>query len=834
MKLYVGIDLGTTNSVVCSYDGHETRIWKSPEQNDVTPSAIYIDSRGHKHIGKRAYDYAPHEPKNVATSFKRLMGTSTRIDLPAIESSLTPQECSAEILRCLYGYLQQGADNTVTGTVITVPAAFNQIQKKATEEAAKLANIGAIALMQEPVAAIMRVMQSRSNDGIFVVYDLGGGTLDVAIAQSDSGHVNLLAHGGIAMCGGRDFDRRLVDNIIRPWLLDSFDLPNDLSTNPDYSSLMRLCAWAAERAKIELSLRDEAWIRLLEGEAGVSDQSGNRIYLDIPIDRRKLDELIADRIDESINGVRNTLSKSGLQSHDIEQIVFVGGPTNYGPLREKVSFELGISGSTVVNPMTAVAEGAALFAESIDWRSDDRQQKSSRGAISSRNVRRKLNLQFAFTARTPDEHATIVAKIEGGRHPQAEFQVDCLDTGWTSGRLRLENDTSVDVFLAQKGDNQFKVSVIDRDGRPIELEDDRITITKTAMIDAIPASHAVGIEVADRIGGERTLEWIVKAGDTLPVKCPKLFKAEHSLMAGSRDSLNFKLYEGDGESDDPSDNRFIGLLKISGGDFEMGEIVSGATLECDFHMQDSGAITIEVSIPSVRGRFGKGQDFYSWQKEGFDFNDHEATSKVIGEATEVLDRLEELEKIADDARLAQIHGYLKTVADVEPDHADPERVQEIMETVLDARRAIGKFKRDHFREMRQARFDNIVEMIDEYIRRSASAIEEKALDSLLATAQRSIPRKDRDFDEYMSKLGSACFEILWRQDWFVKMRFEQMTDSPDQFPEQDKFQSLVSEGLSHIEAEDIQSLRRVVARMAQISIDEGGGSDTDVANILRA
>lgn len=832
MSHYIGIDLGTTNSVVCSYDGRETRVWKSPEQNDVTPSAIYIDGRGHKHVGKRAYDYAPHEPKNVARLFKRLMGTATQIDLPGTGSSLTPQECSAEVLRCLYGYLQQGiSDNVATGTVITVPAAFNQMQKNATLEAAEIANIGKVALMQEPVAAVLRVMRSHPSDGMFVVYDLGGGTLDVAIAQSDGGHVNLLAQGGIAMCGGRDFDRRLVDSVIKPWLLETFDLPTDFSVHSDYSALLRLCGWAAERTKIELSVRDEAWIRLLEGEAGVSDRSGEKIYLDVPVDRNRLNELIDDRMQASINEVRKTLSQSGLDTNDIERIVFVGGPTNYSPLREMVSFELGIASSTEVNPMTAVAEGAALFAESIDWDSEEYRHKSSRGTIMTRE---KLNLKFAYTARTPDDYAKIVAKLEGGTVVGAELQVDCLDTGWTSGKLPLTNGATVDVFLATNGENRFKVMVVDARGRQIDLDNDGITITKTAIIDSIPASHAVGIEVADRVGGERTLDWILSPGDILPSRCTRVFKAEHSLVSGTDESLNFKLYEGDGESDEPSDNRFIGQLKISGNDFEGGEIKSGAKLECDFHVQESGAIMIEVSIPSIRGTFGKGQNFYSWQKEGFDFNDPDAAATIVDESNQVLDRLGELIEIADEPRLAQIQGYLKTVADITPEEADPERLQEIMETVLEARRDIGKVKKDHFREIRQRELDKVVGMIDKFVRPAASAIEEKALDSLLTTIERSISRNDRDFDEYMGKLWGACVEVLWREDWFVAVRFKSLADSPERFRDTDKYHSLVSDGREYIEAGDTQALRRVVFQLMEISVDEGRGSEMDMANILRA
>ncbi len=174
MKHYVGIDLGTTNSAICSFDGESLRLYKSPEQHDVTPSAIFIDKRGNKYVGLRAYNNAAKNPDNGATLFKRLMGTSTPIKLPAVNITMSPDECSAEILRVLFGYLPEEIRNDPdTGTVITVPAAFNQMQKDATMAAASKAGIGKVAIMQEPVAAVMSVMRQRKGDGIFLVYDLG-------------------------------------------------------------------------------------------------------------------------------------------------------------------------------------------------------------------------------------------------------------------------------------------------------------------------------------------------------------------------------------------------------------------------------------------------------------------------------------------------------------------------------------------------------------------------------------------------------------------------------------------------------------------------------------
>ena len=175
MEHYVGIDLGTTNSAICTYnkDTLQTQVWKSPEGSDLTPSAIYINRRGNKYIGQRAYNAASRSPGNCATLFKRFMGTSTPIELPAVNLTLTPEECSAEILKTLFGYLPEEIKNSPDiGTVVTVPAAFNQMQKNATMEAAEMAGIGKVELVQEPVAAVVSYMQARGSDGIFLVYDL--------------------------------------------------------------------------------------------------------------------------------------------------------------------------------------------------------------------------------------------------------------------------------------------------------------------------------------------------------------------------------------------------------------------------------------------------------------------------------------------------------------------------------------------------------------------------------------------------------------------------------------------------------------------------------------
>ncbi|MBU5612875.1 Hsp70 family protein [Geomonas azotofigens] len=830
MKNFVGIDLGTTNSAICSYDGSETRIWKSPEQNDVTPSAIYIDRRGNKYVGKRAYDSAPHSPDNSAMLFKRLMGTSTPVRLTAVNLTKTPEECSAEVLKFLFGYMPEEIRNDPdTGTVITVPAAFNQMQKNATMQAASMAGLGKVALMQEPVAAVMSVMRARNTDGMFLIYDLGGGTLDVAIAESISGRVNLLAHGGIAMCGGRDFDRVLVDNVVRPWLLENFDLPQDFSVNPNFKSLIRLATWATERAKIELSAREDSVISLSETEARIRDLNGNEIYLDIPLQRDAYDKLIAELVAESIESARETLNKAGLSPHDLERIVFVGGPTNYKPLRDKVAFELGIPGNTDVNPMTAVAEGASLFAESIDWSSQNRSRKNTRGQISSGG---RLALSFNYIARTPDVKAKIAVQLAGQAAAGSEFQVDSVDTGWTSGRLPLKHGAAIDVTLTKNGVNTFKVFVFDSVGGSIGLEQDKIVITRTAAtVDAIPASHSVGIEVLEKLGGRPLLDYLVRSGDSLPKKGKKVFKAAESLKSGASGSLNLKLWEG--EIEDPiTDNRPIGVLKISGSDIEDGVIPAGADLECEFEILDSGNIIIEVSVPCIGGTFHSGKNFYSRQEGQLDYT--AAAVMVVEEGERTLNRIDEINEVVDNPKLEQARQKLEFAVALDPNEAETEKSQEAMEKVLEARRLLAQVRKEHLKEIRQIDLDGVVSFFDEHIRQNARPSEASAFDNLAKTAQRSIDRNDKDFEHQLDELKGKNFEILWRQDWFVVERFKWMVSSPHLFADKHRFEELAHIGTQLMRSDDIEKLRAVVAQLSMIKI--GGGPDNemfDVANIIR-
>jgi len=828
---YIGIDLGTTNSAICSYDGEAVRLYKSPEQTDVTPSAIFIDRRGNKYLGKRAYDSAAKNPDNAATKFKRMMGTSTPVKLSAVNITMTPEDCSAEILKLCFGYLPEEIRNGgAAGTVITVPAAFNQMQKDATLAAAEMAGLGSVALMQEPVAAVMCVMKQRKGDGVFLVFDLGGGTLDIAIAESISGRVSLLAHGGVAMCGGTDFDRSILDNVVKPWLFENFDLPEDLTTSTKYKSLLRMCLWSAEKAKIELSAKEESVISLTESDLGLSDESGVEIYVDIPFARKQLDALIATKVDEAIQSARDTLEKAGLSSHDVERVVFVGGPTQYKPLRDKVAFELGIAPSTDVNPMTAVAEGAAVFAESIDWKSQSRGRKSSRGALSTGGA---IDLSFNYIARTPDSKARVIVKVGGTAAAGTEFQIDSLDTGWSSGRLALKDGASVDLTLSKPGENTFKVFVFDSKGGPVALKEDKIVIARTAAsIDAIPASQSIGIEAREKLGGRLVLDYLVREGDQLPKKGKKTFKAEESLRAGSTGSIKFKLWEGE-IADPVNDNRFIGMFEIKASDFDDGVIAAGAELVLEYEILDSGNIMMEVSVPSIGGSFHSGRNFYSRQDGQIDYSQ---ASKLVEEQSEhAKQRLEEMESKIDDPRLEQARDKLEQAESIKASEADPETAKQAMDNVQEAKRLLALARKDHLKEIRQMELDKAVDFFDRLVREHARPTEASAFDNLVKTAQRAIDNNSGDFEAHLDDLRGKNFMILWRQDWFVIDRFKRLSKDSYLFPDAREHAQLSKLGAEALKANDIDKLRGVVAQMDSIRIGSGGDDEMMAgANIVRS
>lgn len=811
--MFIGIDLGTTNSAITSFDGKTTRVWKSPEQNDVTPSVIYIAKRGGRFYGKKAYDNAPLCPENTAQLFKRLMGSSTKIKVADIE--MTPEECSAEILKTLFGYLPEDVRNDKkTGTIITVPAAFNQMQKNATKEAAFSAGINKVALIQEPVAAIMSVAKQQNINGLFVVYDFGGGTFDVSIAERAGNKINLLTNDGIAFCGGRDFDKLLLDNIVVPWLKNNFNLPDGFRINEKYAKLIRMATWATEQAKIELSAKETASVQLDESVIRCSDESGNEIYLDVPLSREQYNNLIFPKIDETIEKTHEVISNVGLKPEDINYVVFVGGPTQYKPLRDRVSQQLGIAPSTDVNPMTAVSEGAAIYAESVDFETAKGGQKADKGIIKAQS----FGLEFRYNARTSSDKAKIAVVFKNA--DKLNFVFKSQNTGWTSGKLTLSSGSIVTVDLTEMGENSFSVQCFDENGTEVKLPESNITIAKTLInIGKIPCAHSVGVELEDPVTGKPILDYLIKKDDLLPKSGTVKYKTTKRISAGSNDSISFKLWEG--EIPDPVEyNRFIGEISISGNSFEYGIIPVGSEIVCDYTFSDSGNIETKVTVPSVG--ITETKDSYDRLSGQIDFNNDD--TKIVSEAQSVLEKIEELSENIFDEKLDEAATKIRSYLD-RSDDLDAEDLQTLFEITQTGKGVVASFMRENKAIVWQQDLDSAMDGFSD-LESNATESQKNIIYKLQDNIQRAIDANSPTAEKLLAQLHDAIAKVAFNNDDIFYAIFASMAQNPQEFTNQALFNQLVNQGCQCIQSKDINGLKSVLQRMIQIRIPQEG-SDVD-------
>lgn len=821
MAYYIGIDLGTTNSAICSCDGAQTTVHKSPEQNDVTPSAVYVDRRGRRYYGRRAYEMAPMDEKNAATLFKRYMGTGKTFSFASTGEILTPQALSAEILRVLYSYLPQEVRDAA-GTVITVPAAFNQMKKDATLEAAQLAGLGRVALIQEPVAAVMSVMKQDDAQRVFLVYDLGGGTFDVTVARSVAGRVSLLMQGGKEMCGGRDWDRLIFRKVVEPWLRERFRLSTEAS-DAALRKVTRLSMLAIEQAKIELSSCEETSVSMDEVQLGVLDLDGEEVYLDVPLTRDTLNALIADSIDDTVEVVRDALQRSGVSAQDVDQIVFVGGPTCYQPLREKVTAALGIPSGVYVNPMTAVAEGAAIYAESIDWENEHHARKAARSECGALDT-----LKIHYENRTTGDMARVAfaAQEEG-----LSVELTSLDTGWTSGRAQVAGRLVLEAPLMHRGENAFRIAVYGADG--LSMKEERITIMRAlAAVSAIPASYPVAVKALDRLGGHPVPVYLVEENDLLPKRGSVSFRAGCSLAAGSAGALVFTLWEG-GVREPIEDNRYIGTYRIPGTCFSQGVIPAGAEIICEYEMNESGTLHLGVSIPCVGVNLSS-QNFYSRADGQPDVQD---ASVVIREANDVLRRTQDMKSRVRDAEIDRIRRTAMDAKASAGGSPDGETLQAAYGELLECRRRMAKLRQTYRRQLRRLDLERRVEAF-EAEKHSASSYEISAFENLREEALYAIERDLPDFDTYIEEMDRCISSARWRQDDFIRRCFTSYAQRPEEFSDRAAFDRLRAQGIAHMEKGRMNELRSVFSEMLDYRIRResrtGGENMYDDVNIIRS
>lgn len=371
MAKVIGIDLGTTNSCVSVYERGESKVIPNKEGKNTTPSVVAFTDKGEILVGDSAKRQAVTNPEKTIYSIKRIMGLMSneknaqeaKARLPyhvvdrngacAIEIAgkvYTPQEISAKVLIKLKEDAESYLGETVVDAVITVPAYFNDSQRKATKEAGTIAGLNVLRIINEPTAAALAYGLDKKESEKIMVYDLGGGTFDVTVLETGDNVVEVLATGGNAFLGGDDFDNRLID-----WLTSEFKSDSGIDLKTDVMAMQRLKE-AAETAKKELSSAQETTINL---PFITADATGPK-HLTKTLTRAKFEGMIEDLVAQTITKINEVVKDAGLDKKDIKEIVMVGGSTRVPLVQEEVKKAFGKELNKSVNPDEVVAIGAAI------------------------------------------------------------------------------------------------------------------------------------------------------------------------------------------------------------------------------------------------------------------------------------------------------------------------------------------------------------------------------------------------------------------------------------------------------------------------------------------
>jgi molecular chaperone DnaK len=374
MAKVVGIDLGTTNSCVAIMEGGKPRVIENAEGSRVTPSVVAFTDSGEVLVGQPAKRQAVTNPENTIFAIKRLIGR--RYDDPIVEKDKTlvpykivrgdngdawveirgkrysPSQISAFVLQKMKETAEAYLGEPVTEAVITVPAYFNDSQRQATKDAGKIAGLEVLRIINEPTAAALAYGLEKKGTGKVAVYDLGGGTFDISVLEIGDGVFEVKSTNGDTFLGGEDFDKRIVD-----YIADEFKKEQGIDLRNDRLALQRLRE-AAEKAKIELSSTLQTDINL---PFITADQSGPK-HLTMKLTRAKLEALVDDLVQRTIDPCRNALRDAGLSAADIREVILVGGMTRMPKVIEVVKQFFGKEPNRSVNPDEVVAVGAAIQA----------------------------------------------------------------------------------------------------------------------------------------------------------------------------------------------------------------------------------------------------------------------------------------------------------------------------------------------------------------------------------------------------------------------------------------------------------------------------------------
>jgi molecular chaperone DnaK len=850
MSQYIdfGIDLGTTNSCIARAAGGEVLVIQNNDQMNVTPSVVRVLKSGSLLVGRRAYNVLAEDPDNVAQEVKRLLGQRYAKTFPASGRVMSPEEISAEVLKSLLADARRRTGEEVRAACVTVPAAFTALQCEATARAARLAGLEEYPLLQEPIAAAIAYGAAPGvRDQRWLVFDLGGGTLDVAVVSTRDGRLGVLEHRGDNHLGGKDLDRALVENVLVPFLAQQFALPRADSEPAELARLLRKLTLLAEYAKIELTTADETVVSLLDlGE----DREGRLIEAEMPLTRARLEGEMEPLLARCLRLADEALAGARVRGLDLDRILLVGGPTQMPRVREALTAHLGAPVDSTLDPMTVVARGAAVYASTVE-----------RSAAASVGVKEEsksdaLTVRLAYDPLTAEPRARVAGKLAGkGSEAALEVKIDAEGGLWTSGWLPAREGFFETALVLQEGRlNRFLLSVRDVKGRALEVSPNEFQIRHGLALDAPPLPHTISVEITHADGREE-LSPIFPRRTLLPAERTVTYRAAYTLRPSEPDtSLAVKLWEGEALTD-PQANNWVGNFHVRS-EAVRRPVPEGAEVQLHIKVDASRLITVDVFIPYLNEHF---TDRVFIPKE----EEPDYVELLKGAHLEIENSLARLERVeerlmlsgasAEDFDFPEVvydDGYAPDAGDVykwgdapaaDPRRAEVERLRRELEDFdieIGAQQAAGDAEVQDRAARVVERLREVRSRIAELERRAgvtpagsgvqdANTLADSAAETVSAhgtDAQRerlSALRRElseaaargdvRGVKKAAAALRALRTQVLHAQDWFWRDWFEYLARPGRQFVNAEEAARWVAQGQEALQSGDRKQLERAVS-----------------------
>ncbi len=567
------IDLGTTNSCIAKFEDKEPRIFKNIDGMETIPSAVYVNKNGRIIVGKGAIDKSASNPDDTAFEFKRLMGTKHSQLFKTSGAELTPVELSAEVLKTLKDEVYRINGEVVENVVVTVPTAFNSLQCEATYEAAKLAGFTGIVLLQEPIAATMGYNVDATGRNIYMVFDFGGGTLDVAIILVINRNLRVINNEGNNFLGSKDIDRAIVDDVIIPELAKKYKIDSRKNEIPFTRRLLKY----AEEAKKTLLTRDEYILDIFEiGK----DDVGSEMDIQISINCDTLNDAAMPIIKSCIDVANKAINDAGIEKEDIKEILLVGGGTYLQSLRNELKNHFVATINTTQNPMTIVAKGAAIYSSSLYVRNEENTDE--------------ISVQIEYDNMVSGSSCNVMGKVLNSNDIKGIKVVRDIDKWSSDWHFINELIFEIDLELKENVTNEFQIILRNFKNEEIIPQGGCFKILSKADSVKLVAPllpHSLSLELDDETGTKLTK--MLYKNTPIPARKIQTFRTVRELIPGTEENLTIKLWEG--ESEDIGLCEWIGNIYISGEDI-IYPIPANTEIEIDVSIDISRRISIDLCI----------------------------------------------------------------------------------------------------------------------------------------------------------------------------------------------------------------------------------------------